>query len=210
MPTDGARQSPQLGVLVRRHLPCTQSRHHAQRQQGAHGVVVCEGAGWHHPRHTTLLLLPPYVPQLNPIENAWDYLRRNKLSKCVRDTLRGNRHEAIVVACSEAWMLLVKDLERVDSIAHRSCACVTSRCNMTNGGKRQLIQISGFLTRQPNSTIEGANVSRIACVSVCSCALPRARRRLSRRTARQRCAFATYGSWIITTPIGKLGKQSGN
>ena len=62
-----------------------------QVAQGAHGGVVCEGAGWHHPRHTTLLLLPPYVPQLNPIENAWDYLRRNKLSKCVRDTLRGNR-----------------------------------------------------------------------------------------------------------------------
>jgi len=41
--------------------------------------------------NTTLLLLPPYAPQLNPIENVWDYLRGNKLSKCVGDTYEGNR-----------------------------------------------------------------------------------------------------------------------
>jgi len=64
------------------------------------------------------LPLPPYAPQLNPIENVLDYLRGNKLSKCVWDT-----YEAIVDACSEAWMFLVNDLERIDSIAHRSWAC---------------------------------------------------------------------------------------
>lgn len=98
----------------------------AQVAQGAHGVVVCDSAGWHQqgrrlvvPDNITLLPLPPYAPQLNPIENIWDYLRGNKLSKCVWDT-----YEAIVDACADAWMFLVKDLERIDSIAYRSWACV--------------------------------------------------------------------------------------
>jgi transposase len=98
----------------------------AQVAEGAHGVVVCDGAGWHQqggrlviPDNITVLPLPPYAPQLNPLENVWDYLRGNKLSKCVWDT-----YEEIVDACSEAWMFLVNDLDRIESIAHRSWACV--------------------------------------------------------------------------------------
>jgi hypothetical protein len=54
-----------------------------------------------------------------PFENIWDYLRGNKLSKSVWDT-----YEAIVDACADAWMFLVKDLKHIDSIAYRSWACV--------------------------------------------------------------------------------------
>jgi transposase len=53
---------------------------------GAHAVVVCDGAGWHQrrqqmavPANVSLLSLPPYSPELNPMENVWDYLRQNKL-----------------------------------------------------------------------------------------------------------------------------------
>ncbi|MCY4589008.1 MAG: transposase [Alphaproteobacteria bacterium] len=41
---------------------------------GAHGVVVLDGAGWHRsgdllvPPNLTLLHLPPYSPELNPME----------------------------------------------------------------------------------------------------------------------------------------------
>ena len=52
---------------------------------GAHAVLVCDGAGWHQqgkrlrtPHNITLLRLPPYSPELNPMENIWDYLRGNK------------------------------------------------------------------------------------------------------------------------------------
>jgi len=41
-------------------------------------VLVCDGAGWHQtggqlvvPDNVTLLALPSYSPQLNPIENVW-------------------------------------------------------------------------------------------------------------------------------------------
>jgi hypothetical protein len=51
----------------------------------AHALLVCDGAGWHQrgsrlvvPGNITLLPLPPYAPELNPMENVWDYLRGNK------------------------------------------------------------------------------------------------------------------------------------
>jgi transposase len=63
--------------------------------------------------------LPPYSPELNPMENIWDYLRGNKLSRLVWDS-----YEAIVAACKDAWDFLVGDPERIKSIAHRSWAWV--------------------------------------------------------------------------------------
>ena len=63
-----------------------------QVSPGAHAVLVCDGAGWHQrgerlqvPDNITLLPLPPYSPELNPMENVWDYLRGNKLSHSVWD-----------------------------------------------------------------------------------------------------------------------------
>ena len=35
----------------------------------------------------TLINLPPYAPELNPIENVWEYLRGNKLAITVFDEL---------------------------------------------------------------------------------------------------------------------------
>src|SRR6185295_17044344 len=92
----------------------------------AHAVLVCDGAGWHQPgkrlripSNITLLPLPPYSPELNPMENIWDYLRGNKLSRRV-----GDSYEAIVAACNDAWHFLVDDPERINSIAHRAWAWV--------------------------------------------------------------------------------------
>lgn len=94
---------------------------------GAHCLLLCDGAGWHQPgkRLTvpdtiTLLPLPPYTPELNPMENVWDYLRGNQLSHRVWDT-----YEAIVDACAKAWRFLINDPDRIRSIAHRDWACVT-------------------------------------------------------------------------------------
>lgn len=46
-----------------------------------HIVMVVDGAGWHRslalapPNHMTLVRLPPYAPELNPVEHLWDELR---------------------------------------------------------------------------------------------------------------------------------------
>ena len=98
----------------------------SQVAPGAHAVIVCDGAGWHQrgetlrvPDNLTLLPLPPYSPELNPMENVWDYLRGNKLSHQVWNT-----YEAIVRACAEAWRFLIADPDRIRSIASRAWACV--------------------------------------------------------------------------------------
>ena len=67
----------------------------------AHAVLVLDGAGWHQtggalrvPSNITLLHLPPYAPELNPVENVWQYLRSNKLCGSKRraaPTLRQQR-----------------------------------------------------------------------------------------------------------------------
>ena len=56
-------------------------------QPGAHAVLVCDGAGWHRtggrlmvPDNVSLLPLPGYAPELNPIETVWAYLRGNHLN----------------------------------------------------------------------------------------------------------------------------------
>ena len=99
-----------------------------QVAHSAHAVLVCDRAGWHQPgkhlpipENITLLPLLHYAPELNPMENVWDYLRGNNLSMPVWDT-----YDAILAACKDAWLFLVGDRERIDSIAHRSWAWVNT------------------------------------------------------------------------------------
>ena len=55
----------------------------------AHGVVLMDRAGWHStdqlkvPKNLTIILLPSRSPELNPVENIWQYLRQNWLSNRV-------------------------------------------------------------------------------------------------------------------------------
>ena len=94
---------------------------------GAHAVLVLDGAGWHQrggelavPDNMTLLSLPPYSPELNPMENVWEYLRGNKLCAVVWDT-----YDAIVEACRTAWQFLTNDPARIRSIGTRDWASVS-------------------------------------------------------------------------------------
>jgi hypothetical protein len=94
----------------------------------AHAVLVCDGAGWHQrggnlavPDNITMLSLPSYSPELNFMENVWDYLRGNELSHLVWDS-----YEAMVAACAKAWRFLIDDPDRIRSITHRHWATVNA------------------------------------------------------------------------------------
>ena len=91
---------------------------------GSHCLLQVDGAGWHGPSETlivpdniTLLKIPPYTPELNPVENIWEYLRGNYLSNLVWET-----YEEILQACCEAWRKLVRAPEVIQSIAKREWA----------------------------------------------------------------------------------------
>jgi transposase len=84
--------------------------------------VLCDGAERHQtggdlklPRDLSLLQIPPYTPELNPMENVWDYLRGNNLSHTLWDT-----YDDIVHACDKAWHFLIDDHNKIRSIAHRN------------------------------------------------------------------------------------------
>ncbi len=90
---------------------------------GAHAILVMDGAGWHGsqalcvPCNITIVTLPPYAPELNPVENIWAYLRANGLAISVFDT-----YDDIVARCSNAWNFFANDQDRVRSISDREYA----------------------------------------------------------------------------------------
>jgi transposase len=95
-----------------------------QVSPGAHAVLTVDGAGWHKPGgglklpdNISLLALPPYSPELNPVENIWQFLRQNFLSNRVFAT-----YDAIVEACCDAWNKLVAMPHCIRSIADRDYA----------------------------------------------------------------------------------------
>jgi transposase len=89
----------------------------ASRPPDAHLVLVLDGAGWHISRdlavpvNITLVVLPPYSPELNPVERVWLYLRERFLSlRLLHST------DAIIDACCDAWMHLLGDPGRLRSL----------------------------------------------------------------------------------------------
>lgn len=93
------------------------ARFAASLPQDVHAVLVLDGAGWHDPRalrvpdNLTLVPLPPYSPELNPVERVWLYLRERFLSlRALADT------EAIIEACCHAWNALVAEPGRLRSL----------------------------------------------------------------------------------------------
>ena len=72
-------------VAMNHHL----SEISSQVAADAHAVVILDGAGWHRsqglvvPGNITLLALPPYSPELNPVERIWHYLRSHWLANSV-------------------------------------------------------------------------------------------------------------------------------
>ena len=57
------------------------------------------------------MFLPPYSPELNPIERLWLHLRDNRLSHCVFRTTG-----EIVDSCCEAWNWLLDQTGRIRSL----------------------------------------------------------------------------------------------
>ncbi|MGA9042325.1 MAG: IS630 family transposase [Terriglobales bacterium] len=77
-------------------------------EPGAHAVLFVDQAGWHVtaklevPENMTLVPLPAKSPELNPVENIWQYMRDNWLSNRIFSS-----YEDIVDHCCFNWNKLV-------------------------------------------------------------------------------------------------------
>ena len=87
---------------------------------GAHAVMLVDQAGWHMtdklivPRNITLVPLPAKCPELNPVENIWQFMRDNWLSNRVFTS-----HVNIIDHCCEAWNKLIDQPWRIMTIGRR-------------------------------------------------------------------------------------------
>lgn len=93
--------------------------------RGTHAVLILDRAGWHTtdklrvPRNITLIWLPSRSPELNPVENIWQYLRGNWLSNTVFEG-----YDDIIDDACEAWNKLTALPDVITSIGMREWAHV--------------------------------------------------------------------------------------
>jgi hypothetical protein len=85
--------------------------------EGDHAVMILDRAGWHGsnslavPANITLVPLPSYSPELNPVERVWLYLKERFLShRLLAD------YNAIADAACSAWNRLVAEAGRIKSL----------------------------------------------------------------------------------------------
>ena len=84
-------------------------------------LLVCDGAGWHKskglevPENITLLHIPPYTPEMNPIEQIWKQLRSmgfrnevfdslNKVDKRLCDTILSLTDQQVISITCRDWI----------------------------------------------------------------------------------------------------------
>ena len=88
-------------------------------------MLLLDRAGWHTtgnldvPENITPIFLPSRAPELNPVENVWQYLRSNWLSNRVFET-----YDAIIDAACEAWRTSSRTPDTITSIGMRNWAHV--------------------------------------------------------------------------------------
>ena len=92
-----------------------------------HAIVIMDGAGWHTDdlandfNNLSIIKLPPYSPELNPIEQVWSWLRQHHLAnRCF------NGYESIVNNVCDAWNDFVSDAKRVMKTCTREWMSLTS------------------------------------------------------------------------------------
>jgi len=80
-------------------------------------VMITDGAGWHNttsltiPVNIRLEKLPPYSPELNPVEHLWDEVREKSFHNRVFKSI-----EALEDHLCESLRLMENDNQRVHSI----------------------------------------------------------------------------------------------
>ncbi len=86
---------------------------------GVHAVLIWDGAGFHTggdlvvPGNVSLIQLPPYSPELNPVENLWHYLRSHHWCNRAYEGYKGLEEEAIRSLCE-----VCRDVEKLKTICN--------------------------------------------------------------------------------------------
>jgi transposase len=132
--------------------------------EGAHAVLLLDRAGWHTtgkldlPENITPIFLPSRAPELNPVENVWQYLRQTWLSNTVFEN-----YDAIVDSARDAWRK-----------AHRPARTDHIHRHAKMGPHRSALMTLG------NNTAWGLSPDRRRCLASDGCVTDRRLRRQKR------------------------------
>jgi transposase len=102
--------------IMKKHLEQISQATPAER----HAVVIMDGAGWHTEEiadefeNVSIIKLPPYSPELNPIEQVWSWLRQHYLSN-----QSFTDYENIVSKICHAWNEFLGCSKRVTKMCTR-------------------------------------------------------------------------------------------
>jgi transposase len=90
---------------------------------GKHGVLVLDRAAWHvtekllMPANLSILPLPPYSPELNPVEQIWQQLRQSDwANRCFKG------YDEIVEVCCQAWNRFASQPDTIRNLCTRQWA----------------------------------------------------------------------------------------
>ena len=125
---------------------------------GAHAVLILDQAGWHVtpklkvPDNITLMFLPPRSPELNPVENLWQFMRDNWLSNRVFKD-----YDDIVDQCCRAWNRLVEQPRKIPSECAIGRIGHDQRTLAQNGNKRGTIVARTIRNWKPSFKVSVEN-----------------------------------------------------
>ena len=108
---------------MREHLSLISQR----TERGRHVVIIVDGAGFHQEyladefENLTIIKLPPYSPELNPIEQVWSWIRQHCLAnQCFKD------YDDIVSKVCAGWNHFLTSCERVTKMCTRDWLTMNS------------------------------------------------------------------------------------
>jgi len=119
---------PSRGVGEALVVPCTNKNimnlHLKQisesTEKGRHAVVVMDGAGWHTDdiadefSNVSIIKLPPYSPELNPIEQVWSWMRQH----CLANQAFHGYNDIVDKVC-DAWNKFTASGKRITKMCSR-------------------------------------------------------------------------------------------
>ena len=104
------------GDIMKEHLALISQNTAPER----YAVVIMDGASWHQSYladdfdNLCIIKLPPYSPELNAVEQVWQWMRQNEIANRCFDG-----YEDIVDKCSKAWNRFREDKNRVKKLCNR-------------------------------------------------------------------------------------------
>lgn len=120
-PSSGLAEGLLLPYIDGRLISVFLKQFSKQLPTGTHAVLIWDQAGFHKsgevvvPANVTIIELPAYSPELNPVENLWQYLRSHYWAN-----RSYKNYDALREAACDSWQAVCLDEKLIQNICHCS------------------------------------------------------------------------------------------